>query len=632
MKYAKLPFTFCQLIWKLISIAFFVVITTNCATPQKEISLSEASPAYSQFQNTELDPFKDQPKEKAPISGEYKYDNFFEESKESYVSTRFAEKVIQSFEEKKARGEDTTKEMEAINQLAENIPKEVKEAVELTAKGKELSERTTEDFRNSPRKAAVVASEIPSTLEELNYVVQNGPKVVEQIMSIKRNADNYSEEKQAAKKEPEPAPAQESANKKKTSLLESKPKTVLTPEQKEEKEYEEKQNRGLLDVFKAEAERSPARLVRILTRHEIPKVRAAAALALGRLKSGRKDLEGSIDRDGFVVRNASYKGLAEIGDRRSLSYFLSGAESDDPEIVAAAMRGLGNVKDPVSRAAIEKFGLSSNVVPVLAESLKAIAKFHNPADVETISRYLPAQEPELQVSAFEALAIHDTKPSLNLLEKSIQDYPDKWELILESIAKQKSLSATFSLVRISQIENRPEVTEKVGQLLAERKAYGRYALVIVENDFIRSEPNERAREVAGVSLYDVGKIVATNPKRYVIRIGDELFEDFYYQILVESTKESGAGKLSRGWIFAKKVQIVSIENPNVSTRRIPRERTDISTRSLPPQQRKVHENLFESKSSIPAKNKQSEGGQGAADPAPVEKPSEVKPETPAESQ
>ena len=85
--------------------------------------------------------------------------------------------------------------------------------------------------------------------------------------------------------------------------------------------------------------KKPKALEKLLLTYPIPRVRSAAALALGRLKTGRTALQQAIDKDGYQVRPSAFKALSELGDKKSLPYFISGTKAEEIEVIAKLFYG-----------------------------------------------------------------------------------------------------------------------------------------------------------------------------------------------------------------------------------------------------------------------------------------------------
>lgn len=114
------------------------------------------------------------------------------------------------------------------------------------------------------------------------------------------------------------------------SSYERRKRKDLTFKEKQEIDYDLSVKKGILSVFRAETEKRYKTLDRIALTHPIPRVRAAAVLAIGRMgKGGIKTLHQVIEKDGEAVRQAAYRALADIGSPSSLNYFFSGIKSSD---------------------------------------------------------------------------------------------------------------------------------------------------------------------------------------------------------------------------------------------------------------------------------------------------------------
>lgn len=107
------------------------------------------------------------------------------------------------------------------------------------------------------------------------------------------------------------------------SSYERRKRKDLTLKERQEIDYDLSVKKGILTVFRAETEKRYKTLDRIALTHPIPRVRAAAVLAIGRMgKGGIKTLHQVIEKDGEAVRQAAYRALADLGSPSSLNYFL----------------------------------------------------------------------------------------------------------------------------------------------------------------------------------------------------------------------------------------------------------------------------------------------------------------------
>lgn len=566
-----------------------------------------------------MDPLANSEKE-IPITNKPVYDSFFDEGNRTLLFLKLAENTIDVYTNHKNENKDISKEMEVALNLQETLPNLIATIPTLIATGNEIQKNIDADFAGTQKAMLpAVSVEITQILKGLAEYAPKSPLILEEINRIRSDINNFSENKveenissnlnKDGNENNDPSLVENTEerniekavneNESKVSQLKKRdfindtsspsnkdfifkkispdlgtkiksPRILneneqLTDEQKEERNYKIKINEGLIRVFQAESVNDTSSLTKILKNHSIPRIRAASAYALGRLRKGRISLEKAIDTDGFVVRTAAYKSLAEIGDKRSLSYFIEGIRSEDPEIKAASFHGLGKTKDPVGRELILGKGLTSELLIVISESLRGLAYFKVPVDIDLIQRYISVDEKELQLAAIDALILHNTPESLKSLEDALDKYPKLTNEILDAIGKSKELAATFFLVRASQIYEDEKVIEKVGQLLLKRKAFGDYALVVSNQDSLRMEPNERATPITNINKSDVGLLKSSTNKRYVVRIEDELVEDVYRKILVENRILGSKDRYVSGWIFGKKIQLITINKPKGSS-------------------------------------------------------------------
>lgn len=569
-----------------LALLWFAVLSIGCGTT-RELSLTDVNQRFASFENSDFNPLKDE-KTEILVTNIPKYDTFLEQSKNIIISLQLGENILESAEEKKQDNEDISEEIEAANSLAEELPSLIAELPSLIISGDDIIKNIESDLTGT--NSAMIPKlglELTSTLAKLTEYSAKAPKILTEIQSIsshdeksnavainKRDLDNSFPEATASSETEELEPdlitdltkeeeIQEPDKEEKEKF--TKREVNLPPTSTREiasAEYDRKLKEGLIRVFQAESTKNVKKLSNLTLRYSIPRVRAAAALALGRIRQGRWTLEKSIETDGFVVRTAAYKSLAEIGEKRSLPYFIAGIQSEDHEIQAASFLGLGKTKDPAGRELILGKGLTSDKMNVIIESLKGIAYFRIPSDLDIISKYLGVEEKDLQIAAIESLTIHNTPESMVILENALVDYPNLTMEILDSVAESKELAATFFLVRASQLYEDEKVLDRVGHLLLKRKAYGRYGMVMVKEDRIRKQGNERADATGIVRLSEVGRVNSSSKKRYIAKVGEELQEDVYHNMTFENRVYGSKERYARGWIFGKKIQLITIKKPS----------------------------------------------------------------------
>ncbi len=570
----------------------FLGILINCVATLRPYRLSDASENLQKYETSRLNPLSFRPRS-IPVTGFLQYDEFFTKSSKSIVVLQTAETVLRSALEKESRNESFTEELEFAEVLAKEIPPILENLPGLENDGKELQKNLQRDFSGRRQsQLPYMAEKLSETLKELQEYNTKAPEIFQNLQRIRSNPETLSGKREPLSKEAfeiasrqEPnveeslnsqlegnqdendgegkrIPQSPSIEIRQPQFLKSESEEKPTEEDREVREYSKKLKEGLLEVFRAESSKNVRKLSQILLHHPIPRVRAAGASALGRLKGGRKALERAIQIDSYVVRPEAYKSLAEIGDKASLPIFLEGINSEDLEIQAASFLGLGKTKDPIGRALILSRGLSSLNETIVSYSLKGLAYYQILSDLDLISRYLGSDSEKLSRAAIEALSTHRTVESLLILQNALTEYPRLTYLILDAVGKNRELAATFFLVRASQLYENEEILKKIGSLLVQRKAFGTYGMVVVREDRIRTSPNERSREIGIVRLSDVGKVNFRGSKRFVIRMGEELAEDVYYNMTFENRIIGARNRYSRGWIFGKKIQLIQIYPPS----------------------------------------------------------------------
>lgn len=589
-------------------ILFFLLghIGMGCASSSRKMGLTDISPKFSEFENSELNPIREK-KATIPNTGKPKYDGFFEQAHRTIVTLKLGENVAESALTKIQKKQDISREMSAALFLEEELPSLIAGIPILKATGEEIQKNLESDFTDSSAtQLPTVGAELVAVLKDLGEYSVKGPKIYSEIKRLRSDASNFAEGvgDKTAEVLPKPEELEENeeiknTNEKSTQNTEEnkdpkperriagqeitpeirripgayspssqravpKSKETLSEEEQRQAEYDKKLKEGLLDVFRAESRRNVKKLSKLTLHHPIPRVRAAGAYALGRLKLGRWTIEHAIKNDGFVVRTAAYKALADHGNRRSLKLFIAGTKSEITEIQAYSFLGLGKTKDPSGRELILSRGMTSSDPKVLGHSMQGLAYYQVPSDLDLISRYLSSENSDLSDSAVEALTIHNTPESLLVLENALVDHPKLAMEILSAIGESKELAATFFLVRASQLYEDEKILKRIGQILLKRKAFGKYGMVIVKEDRVRSQYNERAKALGIVRLSDVGRVNSSTKKRFVARVGEELQEDVYHNITFENRILGSKNRYVRGWIFGKKIQLIEIKKPNHS--------------------------------------------------------------------
>ncbi|TGK02861.1 HEAT repeat domain-containing protein [Leptospira langatensis] len=333
---------------------------------------------------------------------------------------------------------------------------------------------------------------------------------------------------------------------------------------KETKKYNEQFKRGLLKVFEAEANHRYSVLEKYGLTHPIPRVRAAAALALGRLgnKIGAKTIHKMIDRDGEYVRQAAYKGLADIGSRSSLEYFYAGAKSSDRDIRVYSFRGMGKTMDPGAREVLLKKGLTSDDKEIVKASILGLGYYQVPEDIRIFIDYLNSNDEELQKAAVEALGRHKTRTSMKILEDSFASKPNLRAQILDTLTEQKNSFAIFALLRILDANSNSEsITKEISIRLFRLKAFGKYMTVISDKTPLMREPYVGAQKIRDLEIGEVGKVLGKSSAAYIIPIDGKRIEDFYFKVLVNTKYKDAFTETVQGWVFGKYLQIRTISAP-----------------------------------------------------------------------
>lgn len=333
---------------------------------------------------------------------------------------------------------------------------------------------------------------------------------------------------------------------------------------KEAKKYNDQFKKGLLSVFEAESRRDLAHLSKYGTTHPIPRVRAAAALAIGRLesKAGAKVLHKMIDRDGEQVRQAAYKGLAQIGASASLEYFYAGAKSSDREIRVSSFRGMGKTVDPGAREVLLKKGLTSEDKEIVKASILGLGYYQVPEDLRIFIDYLNSQDEELQKAAVEALGRHKTRTSMKILEDSFDEKQNLRVQILDTLTEQKNSFAIFALIRILDAHSSSEaIVTEISSRLYKLKAFGKYLTVVSGKAPLLREPYVGAEKIRDLESGEVGKVLGKSSVAYILNVEGERIEDFYFKVLVNTKYKDSFTETVSGWVFGKHIRVRTITEP-----------------------------------------------------------------------
>ncbi|WP_208861371.1 HEAT repeat domain-containing protein [Leptospira brenneri] len=585
-----------DIIWKS-SLWVVLVLLIGCSS-SRPYQLTDVSPKYKEYQGTDLDPHKTK-EVLIPVTNNRKYDEFIQEAHKAIALLEFGENVALRADSKKTVGEPANQEMQAAAYLEEDLPQVVTKLPGLLQTNQDLIDSTPNDF-DGPAIGRVTYA-LGNILDSLKQYSPKAIGIQNAIRNIRSDSNNYNQGKDIAdaeikpvvedpiiipevetKKKPEKIILKKEENSSKISIKRLNRKTkvtgkvkateqinelvkkeeeeVLSDEEKKDREYTDQIRNGLVQVFQWEYYRRPQNLEKILATHPIPRVRSAAALALGRLKAGRVSLQNAIDKDGYQVRPAAYKALSDIGDKRSLSYFIAGTKAEDPEVIAVSYEGLGKTKDPAGREMILTTGLASEYVVIVSGALRGLAYHKLDADVEVFDKFLKSNEQEIKEATLEALAIHGSRESLRILEKFVTEEPNLALRTIDEISKNPSLSATFALIRLNESQTDEKINKRIGESLLRRKAFGKYAIILIEDDYLRAEPNERSRPVSYIKNKEIGFVLSETKKEFAVRIGDDILTDKYIQVKMESTLPGAQSAFVTGWVFYPKLDIIEVKS------------------------------------------------------------------------
>ncbi|MBK8397528.1 MAG: HEAT repeat domain-containing protein [Leptospiraceae bacterium] len=306
---------------------------------------------------------------------------------------------------------------------------------------------------------------------------------------------------------------------------------------------------------------SVKQIARILLTNPIPEVRSEAARALGRMGRGTKALHRAIDTDAYEVRQHAYKALEKIGSRTSLKYFIKGTKSSDVDIKIASFKGLGKTRSSLGRDMIIRVGLNSRDPNVVAAALDGLGNFSRKDDLETLRRFLKSDVQEHQSGAVRGLGNSKIPESLDILSSAISENPGLEPEVIFAISKKKTLNATLLLMKMMQTNKNENYQAIIQRELNLRKAYGKYAIVKTNSATIRKLPRASSEKVLVLANTDVAKIRKVTEKRFKVKMNNTVIEDRYYLLQAIANKEGSKKSIVEGWVFGAKINVVNIANP-----------------------------------------------------------------------
>ncbi|PJZ68028.1 hypothetical protein CH373_18300 [Leptospira perolatii] len=327
---------------------------------------------------------------------------------------------------------------------------------------------------------------------------------------------------------------------------------------------------GLLGVFRSEAYRNITKLGYYALNHPIPRVRAAAALALGRLKSrkGVYYLHKMIDRDGETARQAAYQGLADIGSPASLDYFYEGTKSEDRDIRVACFKGMGKTLDPGAREVLLQKGLTSSDKEIVLASIAALGYYQVPEDIRLFVDNLNSEDEQLQKAAVQALGVHKTRTAMSILEDAFTNKENLRTQILDTLAEQRNSYAIFALIRILEsFSNSEAVVKEISIRLYRLKAYGKFLTITRQNTPLLRMPYVGAEVIRELEMGEVGKILGKSHKRFIIEVDGRKIEDFYYHVMVATKFKDSFTDVVKGWVFGPFIKVRNIKPPKKTKKR-----------------------------------------------------------------
>lgn len=330
----------------------------------------------------------------------------------------------------------------------------------------------------------------------------------------------------------------------------------------EKQKYLTKEGLKSIEIHEAKNNKNSVKqIARILLTNPIPEVRSEAARSLGRMGRGTKALHRAIDTDAYEVRQHAYKALEKIGSRTSLKYFIKGTKSSDVDIKIASFKGLGKTKSSLGRDMIIRVGLNSRDPNVVAAALDGLGNFSRRDDLDTLKRFLKSDVQEHQSGAIRGLGNSKIPESLEILNTAINENPGLEPEIIFAISKKKTLNATLLLLKMMQTNKNENYQAIIQRELNLRKAYGKYAVVKTNSATIRKLPKASSEKILVLSNLDVAKIRKVTEKRFKVKMNNAVVEDRYYLLQAIASKEGSKKSIVEGWVFGAKINVVNLANP-----------------------------------------------------------------------
>ena len=341
----------------------------------------------------------------------------------------------------------------------------------------------------------------------------------------------------------------------------------INPESAEREKNEALIERGKRYIEHYEARKGVKEITKQLLHNTIPEVRAEAARALGRLRSGLKALHIAIDTDGYEVRQNAYQAIELIGSPYSIKYFIKGIQSSEQEIRISSYKGLGKTKTSVGRDLIVKAGLKSPDPPIVAAALEGLGYFSKSSDLQVIGKYLESNVQEYKTGAIRALANHGNSDSLKMLWNALIKNPELEPDIIYAVSKKRGLAPTLMLIKIMNRTKNENYQNIIHKELVYRRAYGKYAIVQIPVATLKQYPRANSTRIARLGEGDVGKVRRVTSKRFKAKFDNKVIEDRYYLIqAVNSKKNYFRRSIMEGWVFGPKIKVISISPPTTSNK------------------------------------------------------------------
>jgi hypothetical protein len=403
-----------------------------------------------------------------------------------------------------------------------------------------------------------ISSKDPSTKKNSNFLI-NGPEDVfvddksnpsDENSKSKNLSNNFKETKNSQIPKTPGGDFEQIYQTNDEKVLESKNNEIQTLIDKIQKLELRPNNSSIREITK------------ILIKHQYPEVRAEAARALGRMKTGLKALHRTIETDTLEVKQEAYRAIEKIGSRSSLKYFKNGISSSDHEVQSASFIGLGKTKSSIGRDLILKYGITAENTSIISSALIGLGYYSKKDDLDIFHKFLQSEFTEIRKGAITGLGNSKQISSVYLLLASHNANPDLDPEIIISLSKKDNLPSTYALIKLLHLIKNENYQNLILKELFKRKAFGKYAIVKHKSASVRKHPKPNSPRVILLNEGDVAKIKSITEKFFKAKMNDQILEDKYYLLQTINRNESSKKLILEGWVFGPKITVISLTDPN----------------------------------------------------------------------